>query len=137
MIDSPIVRAHAQAATGQKRGSCDQTLGRSRGGLTSKWHIAVDTPRRPVRFILTAGNASDPKLGIPLLTGLPAQNVLADKAYDSYAILDFVEASGAQPIIPQRVCMPRKRAFDPAKYKLRNHIERTIGRLKRLRRIAT
>jgi len=90
-----------------------------------------------VRFILTGGNASDPKLGIPLLTGLPARHVLADKAYDTYAILDFVEASGAQPIIPQRVCMPRKRAFDPVKYKLRNRIERTIGKLKQLRRIAT
>jgi len=112
-------------------------LGRSRGGLTSKWHIAVDTFGRPVRFILTGGNASDPKFGIPLLTGLDARNVLADKAYDTYAILDFIEASGAQPIIPKRVCMPRNRAFDPVKYKLRNRIERTIGRLKQLRRIAT
>ena len=90
-----------------------------------------------MRFILTGGNASDPKLGIPLLTGLPARHVLADKAYDTYAILDFVEASGAQPVIPQRVCMPRTRDFDPAKYKLRNRIERTIGKLKQLRRIAT
>jgi transposase len=33
--------------------------------------------------------------------------------------------------------MPRKRAFDSAKYKLRNRVERTIGKLKQLRRIAT
>ena len=50
---------------------------------------------------------------------------------------DFVEAAGAQPIIPQRSCMPRERALDPAKYKLRNRIERTIGKLTQLRRIAT
>jgi transposase len=50
---------------------------------------------------------------------------------------DFVERAGAQPIIPKRSCMPRKRAFDPVKYKLRNRIERTIGNLKQLRRIAT
>jgi len=90
-----------------------------------------------VRFILTGGNASDPKLAIPLLTGLNADHVAADKAYDTHAILDFVEAQGAQPVIPQRTCMPRKRAFDPAKYKIRNRIERTIGKLKQLRRIAT
>lgn len=90
-----------------------------------------------MRFILTGGHASDPKLGIPLLTDLPARHVIADKAYDTYAILDFIEAGGAQPIIPQRTCMPRKRAFDPVKYKLRNRIERTIGKLKQLRRIAT
>ena len=105
--------------------------------MTSKWHMAVDTFGRPVRFILTGGNACDSKLAIPLLTGLRANNVIADKAYDTYAILDHVEASGAQPIIPQRSCMPRKRAFDAAKYKLRNRIERTIGKLKQLRRIAT
>jgi transposase len=105
--------------------------------LTSKWHLAVDTFGRPVRFILTGGNASDPKLAIPLLAGLNARHVIADKAYDSYAILEHIEATGAQPIIPQRSCMPRTRAFDPVKYKLRNRIERTIGKLKQLRRIAT
>jgi transposase len=105
--------------------------------LTTKWHIAVDTFGRPVRFILTGGNASDARSAIPLLTGLDAVHVLADKAYDGHAILDHIEAAGAQPIIPQRTCMPRKRAFDPIKYKLRNRIERTIGRLKQLRRIAT
>lgn len=90
-----------------------------------------------MRFILTGGNASDSKLAIPLLAGLPTNHVLADKAYDTHAILDFVETAGAQPIIPQRTCMPRKRAFDPVKYKLRNRIERTIGKIKQLRRIAT
>ncbi len=90
-----------------------------------------------MRFILTGGNISDAKLAIPLLTGLDARHVLADKAYDSYAILNHVEASGARPIIPQRVCMPRTRNFDPAIYRLRNRIERTIGKLKQLRRVAT
>jgi len=72
-----------------------------------------------------------------LLTGLDAHHVIADKAYDGHAILDHIEAGGARPIIPQRTCMPRQRAFDPNKYKLRNRIERTIGKLKQLRRIAT
>ena len=90
-----------------------------------------------MRFILTGGHVGDARLAIPLLAGLKADNIIADKAYDAYAILDHIEASGAQPIIPQRTCMPRKRAFDSAKYKLRNRIERTIGKLKQLRRIAT
>lgn len=70
MIDGSIVCAHAQAATGQK-GGLRPALGRSRGGLASKWHIAVDTLGRPIRFILTGGNASDTRLAIPLLTGPP------------------------------------------------------------------
>lgn len=72
-----------------------------------------------------------------MIDGLPAAHVIADRAYDSHAILNAVEASGARPIIPQRTCMPRLRAFDPVHYKLRNRIERTIGHLKQHRRIAT
>jgi transposase len=33
--------------------------------------------------------------------------------------------------------MSRQRDFDPAIYRLRNRIERTIGKLKQLRRVAT
>jgi len=90
-----------------------------------------------VRFILTGGNASDAGQALALLNGLDARHIIADKAYDAHAILDHIEESGARPIIPQRTCMPRKRAFDAAIYKLRNRIERTIGWLKQLRRIAT
>lgn len=99
--------------------------------------MAVDSFGRPVRFILTGGNASDAGQALALLDGLDTRHVIADKAYDAHAILDHIEASGAKPIIPQRVCMPRERAFDAAVYKLRNRIERTIGWLKQLRRIAT
>ena len=112
-------------------------MGRSRGGLTSKWHIAVDTLGRPIRFLLTAGQASDAAHALTLIAGLTAACVIADKAYDAHAILDHIEAIGALPIIPQRSCMTRKRAFDPEIYKQRNIIERAIGRLKQLRRIAT
>lgn len=52
---------------------------RARGGLTTEWHIAVDTFGRHARFILTGGNASDARSAIPLLTGLNATHVLADK----------------------------------------------------------
>lgn len=55
MIDSTLVRAHQQAATG--KGASNQALGRSGGGLTTKIHMAADTFGRPLRFILTAGDA--------------------------------------------------------------------------------
>jgi transposase len=104
-------------------------LGRSRGGLTSKWHLAVDSFGRPLRFILTGGQANDAATALPLLAGLQAAHVIADKAYDAHTILDHIEAMGARPIIPQRSCMSRTRDFDPQIYKRRNMIERTIGRL--------
>lgn len=70
---------------------------------------------QPVRFLLTGGNTSDAQLAIPLLMGLQANHVLADKAYDGHAKPDYIETHGAQPIIPQRPCMPRQR--DPLTYK--------------------
>ena len=46
MIDSTIVRAHQHAVCG-KRGGQDQALGRSRGGLSTKIHMAADATGRP------------------------------------------------------------------------------------------
>lgn len=97
----------------------------------------MDGRGRPLRFLLTGGQANDAANALPLLTGLPARYILADRAYDSHAVLDHAEAIGARPIIPKRSCMNRARAFDAQLYKRRNIIERTIGRLKQLRRIAT
>ena len=97
----------------------------------------MDGLGRPIRFILTGGQAHDAPHALALLAGLDAAYVIADKAYDTHAILDHIEASGAIPIIPQKSRMNRKRAFDREIYKQRNIIERAIGRLKQLRRIAT
>jgi transposase len=74
---------------------------------------------------------------LALIAGFTPAHVIADKAYDTHAVLDHIEAIGARPIIPKRSRMNRGRDFDPAIYKRRNMIERTIGRLKQLRRIAT
>lgn len=90
-----------------------------------------------MRFLLTGGQANDAAHALPLIAGLQPSHVIADKAYDAHAILDHIEAIGAVPVIPQRSCMKRSRAFDPKIYKQRNRIERTIGHLKQLRRIAT
>lgn len=83
-----------------KRGGCNQALGRSPGGLTSKWYIAVDSFGRPVRFILTGGNASDASFAIPLVIGLQARHVIADKAYDGHAILKTAAPARSFPNAP-------------------------------------
>src|SRR5690242_279178 len=45
-----------------------QSMGRSRGGLTSKIHALVDTNGLPVRLALTAGEAHDNRLAGKLLS---------------------------------------------------------------------
>jgi transposase len=52
MIDTSIIRVHQHAAcTARNR---RQSMGRSRGGLTSKIHALVDTNGLPIRLALTA-----------------------------------------------------------------------------------
>jgi hypothetical protein len=61
-----------------EKGGQNQAVGRSRGGLSTKIHLAADANGQPIRFILTGGQAHDAPQAIPLLTGIKAQQVLAD-----------------------------------------------------------
>jgi transposase len=74
MIDTPIVRVHQHAAcVARNKG---QSMGRSRGGLTSKIHALVDTNGLPVRLGLTAGEAHDNRLAAKLLSRLKSGSML-------------------------------------------------------------
>ena len=64
MIDTSIVRVHQHAARNKR-----QSMGRSRGGLTSKIHVVVDRSGLPVRLVLTTGEAHDNRLAGKLLSG--------------------------------------------------------------------
>ena len=68
MIDTSIVRVHQHAACISRNRS--QSMGRSRGGLTSKIHAVVDTNGLPVRLGLTAGEAHDNRLALSFLSRL-------------------------------------------------------------------
>lgn len=72
----------------------------------------MDGLGNPLRFILTPGQASDSRQAEPLLAGFPAQNVLADKGYDSQKIVDAVEQSSAKAVIPPRSCVKNPRDTD-------------------------
>ena len=58
MLDTSLVRA-PPAGGHRKRRAKDQALGRSLGGLTTKIHLLADALGRPLRFILTPGQAHD------------------------------------------------------------------------------
>jgi len=121
----------------RKRGAKDQALGRSRGGLSTKIHMAIDAVGQPVRFILTGGEKADSPQAIPLLRGLRATHVIADKGYDANQVLGFISVQGAKAVIPPRSNRKVQREYDRELYKQRNVIERTFNRLKSWRRIAT
>jgi transposase len=75
-------------------------LGRSRGGLTTKIHMLTDALGRPVRFILTPGQVGDVTQAPALLAGETAEHVIADRACDSKALREVIEAMGAEAVIP-------------------------------------
>ena len=98
----------------------------------------VDGDGLPVRLLITPGQSSD-KAAVPeLLAGLPAARALvADRGYDSRAILDLVRTAGGQAHIPTQSRVKLQRSVEPALYRKRNLIERFFAKLKQFRRIAT
>lgn len=143
-----------------KRGLRPPALGRSRGGLTSKIHLACDAVGRPLAFTLTGGNTNDctqftavmeairvPRNGPGRPRTRPA-HVIGDKGYSSKAIRTWLRRRGIAHTIPERADQIRNRArrgsrggrppaFDRQLYKRRNVVERCFNRLKQWRGIAT
>jgi len=116
---------------GWKRGACVQSIGISRGGRNSKLHALSDGEGRPLRFLLTGGSVADCRAADVLLDDLePRTILLADKAYDSNAILDLIERQGAVPNIPSKANRRWKSCLSPTLYKGRNAVERMFCRLK-------
>ncbi|WP_412080825.1 IS5 family transposase [Streptomyces sp. SCL15-4] len=166
-IDSTIVRAHQHAAaTGRKGGGHrpdepdDHALGRSRGGLTTKIHLACDGKGRPLAILVTPGQRHDSVCARPLLerirvprtgTGRPRcrpDRVIADKAYSSRGFRAYLRQRGIAHTIPEKTDQRRHRlkrgghggrppGFDRETYRRRNTIERCFNRLKGFRGIAT
>ena len=79
-----------------------QAIGRSRGGLTTKIHLAVDALGNPLRSILTAGQDSDIIQAPALIEGLDPDMVIADKAYDANDFIQMIQDMGAMVVIPAR-----------------------------------
>jgi transposase len=118
-------------------GQTDQALGRSRGGFTTKIHIAVDALGNPVEFVRTPGQRADVSQADELLAGHDAEAIIADKGYDSDPLVRRIEANGAQAVIPPKRNRKEPRAYDEHLYKERNKVERFIRLLEQYRRVAT
>jgi transposase len=112
MIDTSIVRVHQHGAciTRNRR----QSMGRSRGGLTSKIHALVDANGLPVRLALTAGEAHDNRLAGKLLSRLKSGTMLlADRGYDADWIRCLVRQHGAWANIPPKRNRTEALCFSP------------------------
>jgi transposase len=118
-------------------GQSEQALGRSRGGFGTKIHGAISGLGLPARLLLTPGQAADMSHAKALIEDLPIEVVIADKGYDSKAVVGSIEARGAEAVIPSLKNRKEQRAYDRERYKDRNLAERFWSRLKHCRRVAT
>ncbi|WP_375803486.1 IS5 family transposase [Streptomyces sp. A012304] len=163
-VDSTVCRAHQHAAGARKKGlpaaePDDHALGRSRGGLSTKGHLASDSRARPLALRVTAGQAGDAPAFKTVMAAIRVprngpgrprtrpEAVLADRAYSSRAIRNHLRRRGIRAVIPQPSDQVGHRlrrgraggrppAFDAEAYKQRNAVERCINRLKQWRGLA-
>ena len=91
----------------------------------------------PIRAIITQGTRADCKEAGRLIEGLSADYLLADKGYDTNAILDQAKEQGMKPVIPPKKNRVEQRAYDQELYKLRHLVENAFLHLKRWRGVAT
>lgn len=127
--------------------------------MTSKIHLAADRRRRPLSFVLTAGQAADSPQFIPVLkkirvrlpVGRPRTRpgaVAADKAYPSRTNRAYLRRRNIKAVIPEKRDQAANRKkkgrrggrpirHDAEFYRERNTVERLINRLKDWRGIAT
>ena len=112
-------------------------MGRSRGGLTTKIHMACDSLGRPVRFLLAAGQSHDILAAPALIEGFTPVAVMADRAYDSNAFREVIARTGAEVVIPSTQSRKTLIPHNPVLYRLRNRIERCFNKLKHFRRFST
>ena len=88
-------------------------------------------------MIVTCGNTADCTQAQTLIDGLSADCLMADKAYDTNALLEWCAESNTEPVIPPRSHRKDQRHYDKDLYKLRHLVENAFLKLKQWRAIST
>lgn len=104
--------------------------------MTTKILALTDALGNLVRFILLPGHRFD-TVGVPaLIDGLHFDALIADKAFDSNAIIAHLNERGAKIVISQHPRRAKPLPLDTEMYKSRHLIENCFCKLKEFKRIA-
>jgi transposase len=151
--------------SGRKKGEvarvppATEALGRSRGGFTTKLHLASDGRGRPLALHVSEGQRHDSReletvldrIRVPQPRGRPRQRprlLCLDRGYSYVRCRDALRRRKIPHVIPERKDQRAQRQrkgrrggrpprFERALYARRNEVERCINRLKQFRAVAT
>jgi len=104
--------------------------------MTTKILALTDALGNLVRFELLPGHRFDTVGVEPLLKGIAFGGLIADKAFDSDAIIADLNARGAKVVISQHPRRAKSVPLDRDIYKWRHLIENFFCKLKEFKRIA-
>jgi transposase len=104
--------------------------------MTTKILALTDALGNLVRFVLLPGHRFDTVGVPPLIDGLCFDALIADKAFDSNAIIADLDERGAKIVISQHPRRARPLPLDVEVYKWRHLIENFFCKLKEFKRIA-
>ena len=85
----------------------------------------------------TAGNVADCTEACDLIDGLEADNLIADRGYDTNEIVEAANEAGMNAVIPPKKNRKTKREYDRSIYKIRHLVENAFLHLKQWRGVAT
>ncbi len=104
--------------------------------MTTKSLALTDALGNLVRFRLMPGQRYDSVEVPPLIDGLTFDGFIADKAFDSNALVAELNERGARVVISQHPGRAQKLRIDREIYKWRHLIENFFCKLKEFKRIA-
>ncbi len=136
-MDGTYIKAH-QHSSGGIEALEEKTIGRSRGGNTTKIHMLTDAHGNPKTFDITTGSAHDVSVAPKLVQQSTGEHIVGDKGYDSEDLREQILKQGSIPHIPRRSNSSKANPhFDRDLYRHRHLVENLFARLKHFRAFAT
>ncbi len=143
LLDSMTVPVHPDACGALKKNGV-QSIGRSKGGLTTKVHMLAANEKTAIEFTLSAGQSHDAPQGRLLLETVGTQKykynyssvpLLMDRAYEDDETRYIAQQLYFTPIVPPKKNRIIPWEYDKELYKQRNEIERLFRLLQGFRRV--
>jgi transposase len=165
LMDATNVRAHRCAAGAPKKGlppsrvlvgdiarevfdkqlmwsTCEQGLGRSRGGFSTKMVLTALDENTPIAVEVLPGQVHEATQVEKMLDATQArlpqiEEAVADEGFDGEPQRRALISRNIRPVIPYRVNRRKRGRLNRKAYAERNKPERLIGKLKEFSRITT